>query len=144
MKKLDLKDGMVVEYRDGQKRMVFKDKLISAEKFNKLEYYTDELINTSKSCELFDIIAVYKPKTIKGLVNMLRDDNLVLIWKRPEEIHWNEIPFGADVLVRDENDQEWIAAKFLSYKQGNYYPFEVYVDNKCYQIRRQCKLKEVE
>jgi hypothetical protein len=79
--KSDLKDGMVVEYRDGSRRMVMGDMLISHSSHNELYHYNDTLENVVSFCS---IDKVYKSKSI-NLNEYFKDRYLTLIWERPKE-----------------------------------------------------------
>lgn len=78
--KADLKDGMVVEYRDGSRRMVLGDKVIGYNYYNDLASYNNTL--ESKFDET-TINKVYKSTSI-NLNNYFNKENLTLIWERKE------------------------------------------------------------
>ena len=80
--KSDLKDGMVVEYRDGTRRMVLGDYLFGFYGNNNLILYTDNL--EEKNNEDLTIDKVYRSKCL-GLYNYFNDIYLELIWKREKE-----------------------------------------------------------
>ena len=83
MKKSDLKNGMIVEYRNGFRRLVVNDELIGDDGHLSLTEYNDDL----KINELYrnlDIIKVYKYKLGWSFNRLLDDDNLELIWERKE------------------------------------------------------------
>lgn len=86
MKKSDLKSGMVVEYRDGRKRLVVNDDLIGDDGSLSLTYYNDDLKDNEYSVldSDFDIIKVYRYKDNRSLSYLLKDDNLELIWERKD------------------------------------------------------------
>lgn len=86
--KADLKPGMVVEYRDGRRRL-----LIS---INDILYLYNENGLYSNSLNMFkddlkycynkdiDIVKVYKILKIIDLPNILNNDDITLIWERDE------------------------------------------------------------
>ena len=80
--KVDLKDGMVVEYQNGDRRMVLGDKLIADFGFAFLNSFTDTLEGIKYNDMIID--KVYK-STAHTLVNYFKDYNLTLIWERPKE-----------------------------------------------------------
>lgn len=80
--KADLKDGMVVEYQNGDRRMVLGDKLIADFGFAFLSSFTDTLEGIKYNDMIID--KVYK-STAHTLVNYFKDHNLTLIWERPKE-----------------------------------------------------------
>lgn len=83
--KSDLKDGMVVEHRDGDRYMVLGNILISDEGNWELGCYNNNLIYDG--CHDYDICYVYR---VKSTLEMdfedifRKDDYLELIWKREE------------------------------------------------------------
>ena len=93
MKKNELKSGMVVEYRDGKKRLVAIDNLIGVDGAGVLPNYNDDLRHAILSD--FDIIKVYNYKLHAPFGELLKDDNLELIWERKEiELTDNELEIG--------------------------------------------------
>lgn len=80
--KSDLKDDMVVEYRDGGRRLVIQDRLTGIEGYSTLESYEDSLNHVIYKS--IDIVKVYKLKKIVAFGDILEDCNLELIWKRKE------------------------------------------------------------
>lgn len=81
--KADLKDGMVVEYRCGDRRMILDNKLISDFfGFAFLNSFTDTLEGIKYDDMTID--KVYK-STAHTLKEYFEDCNLELIWERPKE-----------------------------------------------------------
>ena len=68
--KADLKDGMVVVYRDGRRRIVLKGELYEITVCNDLDGYNEELMCDMQGDRKLDIMRVY--------------ENNELIWKREE------------------------------------------------------------
>ena len=58
--KSDLKDGDIVTYRDGRKKIVFEDKFYGSNHFVLLKYYTEDLKDIDGE-EENDIIKVERP-----------------------------------------------------------------------------------
>lgn len=81
MTKSDLKDGMVVELRNGDKYVVFLDKIMNISRYIAIYQYYD---NLEADINIFDIVKIFKSEgwTLK---NIFDDDNLTLIWKREEK-----------------------------------------------------------
>lgn len=80
--KSDLKDGMVVEYRDGDRKMVLGNVFISFNGFSELENYDENLINKFYSGCNIDRIYI----SLARILDEYFDDKyLTLIWERPEE-----------------------------------------------------------
>ena len=86
MKKSDLKPGMVVEYTNGEKRLVVTINaelyLISRALFADLKSFNEDL--TCYSNPTMNIIKVYQPKEAAGLSTLLQCNNC--IWERPKEV----------------------------------------------------------
>lgn len=89
--KSDLKTGHVVEYRDGQRRMVIGNGLLDGLGYLKQRNFkgcfNDDLTSSSVNCNFMDICKVYEvsPDFCEGLDKLLfNTDNLILIWERKE------------------------------------------------------------
>lgn len=80
--KADLKDGMVVKYRNGDKRMVINEGLIGEDGYSEQCRFRADL--TQKELKELDIVGVYETKNYSSFKNMLSDDNLTPIWERKE------------------------------------------------------------
>lgn len=72
----------VVECRNGDKYLVFKDRLIESGGYNELEEYKDNL--TYKDCEpAWDIVSVYKHVSAPDSLEFIFEEgNLTLVWQR--------------------------------------------------------------
>lgn len=80
--KNDLRDGMIVEYVNGDLRVVLGNRLVGQDGHNTLDLYDDDLtILTAHGC---NIVRVYKgnPRFISELFNK---EYLTLIWERKEK-----------------------------------------------------------
>lgn len=82
--KADLKDGMVVEYKDGKRRLVVADMLIGQDSWLGLSEFNYDLKCSEANCESIDIVKVCKTKRPRSFGSLLDDDNLELIWQRTE------------------------------------------------------------
>lgn len=84
--KSDLKDGMVVEYRKGNKLVVFGEKLLTKTSNDSMDGFEDDLTDKAFKEKDYDIIKVYKVNTkkVRQLNDVFDDDNLELIWERQE------------------------------------------------------------
>ena len=78
--KEDLKDGMVVQYRDGKRRLVVAEMLIGKDGFLTLEPFNENLENI-KFME-HTIVKIYEIKNAAPFNSVLDDENLELIWER--------------------------------------------------------------
>ena len=76
--KQDLKDGMVVEYKNGTRRLVLNNKVMGQSGFIDLEDYTDTL---EYSVDSFSINKIYISRG-DYLTSYFSNDNLMLIWDR--------------------------------------------------------------
>lgn len=80
-KKADLKSGMVVEYRDGDRRLVI-DKYLSGKDYHyELSAYNENLKNEYPKLTIMKVFKICR-RAILG--DILDDDNLELIWERKE------------------------------------------------------------
>lgn len=80
--KADLKDGMVVEYRNGNRRLVIVNMLIGEDGFLTLDSFRENLENI-KFME-HTIVKIFKIKEAMTFNYILDDKNLELIWERNE------------------------------------------------------------
>lgn len=109
MKKSSLKNGMVVELRKGTRFMFINDCLYNETHEYNLSHF-DEDLKHIQGVEILDVVKVYRVdisnisdmfKFIK-LRDMLKDENLKLIWKRTDEVDWGKVEFGTKVKAWDE------------------------------------------
>ena len=80
--KADLEDGMIVEYANGERRMVLGDYIIAGQIGKELKYYNEYLEDAGASHQTIN--KVYKT-TAHFLEDIFDDNHLTLIWERPEE-----------------------------------------------------------
>ena len=85
MKKTDLKPGMVVEYANGEKRLVVTINselyLISIATFVNVKAFNEDMTCSGNSC--INIVKVYLPEEAASLNALLQCNNC--IWERPKE-----------------------------------------------------------
>lgn len=79
--KADLKNGMVVERKDGIRYLFLNDKFIEKNRFDSIDSYADDLKN--KIFREYDIEKVYKSKA-SSIEKLFDDDCLEIIWERDE------------------------------------------------------------
>lgn len=79
--KADLKSGMVVEYRDGDRRLVIDKYLAGKDSHYELSAYNENLENEYHRLTIMKVFKICR-RAILG--NILDDDNLELIWEREE------------------------------------------------------------
>ena len=85
--KADLKDGMIMETRDGRYYMYFKkfNRGIRYEGYISIDDYTNNLSYSSSAPSSYDIVAVYSPESLTTLEFAPQVKYFNLIWERPEE-----------------------------------------------------------
>ena len=128
----DIKDGMLLQVRDGSKYYYIKDRMFRLEDRNKHNHYRiNGFYDDDLKCGYdnnFDIMKIY-----------YMDE---LLWERKTD--WSKVPFGAEVRAWD--DKEKVVGRFLCYnKSHKAYPFLVFVeDEKEANLYEHCELvKEV-
>jgi hypothetical protein len=96
--KLDLKDGMVVEYRSGERALHLDGRLMSLKGGMPLSSYEYDLtrrrfpvLRTHDGKPMFDIMKVYKTSACGCITRIFDTDNLTLIWERKEEPDYKEM-----------------------------------------------------
>ena len=76
----DLEDGMVVEYRNGEKRLFMYDSFIGIDSYGDIENYNEDFSHNQEYFEL-DVVKIYKLYSFKGGFDGLFDErNLTLIF----------------------------------------------------------------
>ena len=83
MKKEDLKNGMVVEFRDKSRGLVHNERIISIEDYLLISNLNDDLTN-GVGIEEIDIMKIFHSKPIT-LGDLFADNRLELIWERKEQ-----------------------------------------------------------
>ena len=83
--KADLKDGMVVEYKNGKRRLVIANMLIGEDGFLTLDSFRENLENIKFMDHT--IVKIFKIKEAMTFNYILDDDNLKLIWEHIEVKH---------------------------------------------------------
>lgn len=84
--KADLKTGMVVEHKDGDRFMVIGDHLVSDDCCHKLSEYKDDLTPVVPYLPCAEIVAVYNIKAdeLDDISDVFADMCLATIWRREE------------------------------------------------------------
>lgn len=135
MNKSDLKNGMVVELRNGR-RLLVMDNLLFDKKFIKeveLNDFTDALIYIGLNKE-FDIIKVYK--NVRAFI----ETNCKPIWEREKDINWSKVPIGTKILF-SINGGEYTEGLFIK-KDGNKFIVCDDIKNRLFTSCNYCKLAE--
>lgn len=84
--KSDLKDGMVIEERTGERWAVYGNKMLTNFDWNSLDEYSDDLREIKYKKTEYDIVKVFTVKCEKlaCIGDVFKDENLELIWERTE------------------------------------------------------------
>lgn len=147
MVKSDFKNGMSFKTRYGDKYYIIDSKIYGNSDKNEstlglwgsleecLESYDDKLLVLYASPHGADIMEVY-------------DIENNLIWER-DEIDWTKVPVDTKVLVREDENADWLPRYFAGYSVGYYctYPEgRTSWTNEKGNVHRwnQCKLAETE
>ena len=83
MKKEDLKNGMVVEFRDKSRGLVHNERIVSIEDYLFISNLNDDL-TSGVGIEEIDIMKIFNSKPIT-LGDLFADNRLELIWERKEQ-----------------------------------------------------------
>lgn len=123
MKKSDLENGMIVQYREGILRMVIEECLVGLDGHNTLESYDEDLISEGKFSQL-DIVRVFVPKehdysNLNTMDSYFELENLDLIWERADFKKWEKVQ------VRDYEFEEWENAYFIKMGREGQHPYQV-------------------
>lgn len=116
MKKSDLKDGMIVEYKDGKFGLKLGARIISQNEHLELEDLEENLTTTN---EQDVIVRVYESVNVYFFSEINDKNKLKLIWERPREIDWTKVSFGTWVIVTDHKEE-------LNVDDGEYVMFVGY------------------
>lgn len=81
--KSELKDGMVVENRGGDRELVLGGRTVDDEGYHSLHLFCDDL--THPVNDKADIVKVYAVKDVCTIGGIFEDRYLTLIWERKEE-----------------------------------------------------------
>lgn len=82
--KADLRDGMVVEQRNGEMYLVLAEEVVRKCGYNEMNCYADDL--KCKGYTEGDIVKVYRitPESLRRIEDVFIKSNLELIWERKE------------------------------------------------------------
>lgn len=122
MEKSDLKDGMIVEYKDGKFGLKLGARIISQNEHLELEDLEENLTTTN---ELDVIVRVYESVNVHFFSEINDKSKLKLIWERPIEIDWAKVPRWIKVQVKDYPEEPWYNAYFIGLDDLNEdYPYK--------------------
>ena len=121
MKKDDLKDGMVVENRVGNRYLIFKKRLLREGSFVRTSSLDDNMNTIDKNIEYLDVMKVYKPHDYpSSMQNMLEVPESYLIWER-KEIDWNKVEVDTKIIVKENEESKWVERHFSGYRNEKIY-----------------------
>ena len=122
MKKSDLKNGMIVKFRNSDELHILISDVfcdIKGEGFLELSSYNDEM------CSIYDaewdIVEVYKSKKSNIMACFIHNE-IELIWKR-NEVDWSKVPIDTKILVSIDGDV-WKTRHFAKYEDNKIYVFK--------------------
>lgn len=110
-----LKDGMIVETRDGAMGLVLNNKVIyqdnGFDNINDGTYnddmtmYTDDIKDDEELVENLrdaDIVKVYIPTDVSDISNLFNTDKLEVIYERYKDNNHNDMPMNDDITIGDK------------------------------------------
>ena len=118
MNKKAIKDGMLLQLRDGSEHFYIDGKMFRW-KNNKMHecIYVDAYYDADLKCSCdksLDIMKIYYMNE--------------LLWERKTD--WAAVPFGAKVRAWDYNDEYKLVGKFIAYDEGDKKkPFLVFIED---------------
>lgn len=139
--KSDLKDGMVVAYANGERRLVLNNFLIGKDGYFDLSNYSENLKDKNSSDR--DIVRVFKINIVTTLDYIFRTENLELIWERTEskKMTTEEMRHKLEELTEEKIEVEPSREEMIGI-------IKIYCDNctscgTCCCIKKYCRDKEV-
>lgn len=137
----DLKNGMIVELRKGN-RFIIVNNYMLGDTWYILDGYNNDL--TDKHDEKNDIVKIYEVVSgyaINYILKPSSDYGVKLLWER-KEIDWSKVPFGTKVKCWD-CDYDILEGKFIRYKKDeDLFKFEVLVEGEEEIGWKYCELVE--
>lgn len=147
MKKSDLKNGMVVELRNGERYLVLNGSLVD-ENFNSslnLDFYMNDTmkVNERKIYGMLDKEVDYSKldinKVFLDYTSLLMKGFEIVIWKR-EDIDWTKVPIGTKILFSDDGEK-YTEGLFIK-KDGDKFIVCDDIENRLFSDWKYCKLAE--
>lgn len=145
--KSDLKDGMVVEYRNGERALYNNKRFLGEHGGMSLGTYEDDLtrstlpiLRMSDGKPSYDIMKVYETSA-GSLPNLFKDDRLTLIWERKEKPTHKYKP-GDKVKVKADleaytpcdgvgivPDMAFMGGRVVTIRECSVYPGKYYIED---------------
>lgn len=147
MKKSELKNGMVVELRNGNRYLILNGNLVD-KNFNlslNLDFYMNDTmkVNESKIYAILNKEVDYSKldinKVFSDYTSLLMKGLESVVWER-EEIDWSKVPIGTKILF-SINGEEYTEGLFIK-KDGNKFIVCVDMENRLFSSCNYCKLAE--
>ena len=95
----DLKDGMVVEFRNGERRIVLNDRFMSNVVSMSMSYFTDDLRH--ESCDDWSVDKIYSSSAVVGC-RYFKNECLTLLWEREKKEPKPKYKPGDKVKMRED------------------------------------------
>lgn len=125
MKKSDLKDGMVVECRDGSQGLVISNKILFRTEFDDFNDYTDNLKSIYHE-RGYDVVKIYDDREKANSLFYLLENPKNIIWERKDkEIDWSKVSKWTKVQVRNSEEQQWLNRYYLGLSSKDDKPYGV-------------------
>lgn len=128
MKKSDLKDGMIIEFRNIEEGLgvVINNLILFKDAYYCLDNFTENLDNTHlKDLDVIKVCVLNAHVTMNEILSG-KKELLKVMWERKKEIDWNKVPFGTKVVASDFEERLNREYIFVGYKEElEKYPFIV-------------------
>lgn len=133
MKKSDLKDGMIVELRNGKRRLVWAKVLYNVND-------TGSKLYIANSLDGYDEALLNKYNRDLDIMEVTYDNKS--LWER-EQTDWNKVPLGTKVICWDFDGETPHEGRFIRYRgYESIHKFEVLVEDDIDICWKYCELAE--
>lgn len=142
MKKNELKDGMLLELRDGD-RFILVNNLMLGNTWYDLNSYNSDLTDAcNRKYDIVKIYEIFAGYSINHILIPNTVDGIKLLWER-KEVDWSKVAFGTKVKVWDFVGDEICEGKFIRCNDSeDLYKFDVFVEDEESMSWRNCELIE--
>lgn len=108
--KHDLSSGMIIELRNGEKGILFDDRIICIKNCYRLAGFANDLENYTDTA--LDIVRVYKSTNTITLGQLFNADNLLPVWEK--DIWYN----GKIICINNCGSPSWTTGKIYEFVDG--------------------------